>query len=294
MTIRSHCIRSVSARVVLLAAGVLGMTPVACAQQWLPPVVEIPAGPFIAGSDATEREFAYRLDEAAYGSPVTRTQGWYENELPRSAAGAGAYAITVTPITNRQYASFVARTGHRAPGVDRATWAASGLVHPYERTKRFSWAKRRPPPGREYHPVVLVSRADAQAYAAWLSRRTGRRWRLPTETQWEKAARGTEGRHFPWGDEFDPARLNSHDDGPFDTTPAGHYAAGASPFGVLDAAGQVYEWTSSDAAAGRAIVKGGSWDDRGCGVCRPAARHARPVTLRHILIGFRLVRQPAP
>lgn len=286
--------RSRALKLVLLVAGVLGIVRPGFPQQWLPPAIEIPAGPFIAGSDAAERDFAYRLDEAAYGSPITRAQGWYEGERPRAAVTTDAYAITATPITNRQYAFFIARTGHRAPGVDRTAWAASGLIHPYSSTKRFSWVGRRPPPGREDHPVVLVSRTDAQAYAAWLSRRSGRRWRLPTEQEWEKAARGTDGRRFPWGDAFDPARLNSHDGGPFDTTPVGRYPAGASPFGVLDASGQVYEWTATDAGAGRAIVKGGSWDDRGCGVCRPAARHARPVALRHILIGFRLVVQAAP
>lgn len=78
--------------------------------------------------------------------------------------------------------------------------------------------------------------SDAQAYAAWLSRRSGRVWRLPTELEWEKAARGVGGRHYPWGNDFDPARLNSHDAGPFDSTPVGRYSAGASPYGMLDAA----------------------------------------------------------
>ncbi len=85
--------------------------------------------------------------------------------------------------------------------------------------------------------------------------------------------------------------MNSADAGPFDTIPVASYPGGASPFGVLDAAGQVYEWTASDGNPGRAVVKGGSWDDKGCGVCRPAARHARPVDLKHILIGFRLIRE---
>ena len=85
-------------------------------------------------------------------------------------------------------------------------------------------------------------------------------------------------------------RLASHDAGPFDTVPVGHFPAGASPFGVLDAAGLVFEWTATPDGTNRYVVKGGSWDDKGCGVCRPAARHSRPAELRHILIGFRLVR----
>ena len=261
---------------------------------WLPAVVESPAGPFIAGSDAAERELAYRIDEAAYGHAATREQRWYEGERARTRAETGGFAITVTPITNRQYAAFVAATRHRAPDVDRETWEAYGFIHPYERTRGFAWRSRRPPAGREDHPVVLVSQGDAQAYAAWLSRRSGAKWRLPTELEWEKAARGTDGRYFPWGNEFDPSRLNSRDAGPFDTLAAGSFPAGASPFGVLDAAGQVFEWTATAAGPGRALVKGGSWDDRGCGVCRPAARHARAHGVKHILIGFRLVREIRP
>jgi formylglycine-generating enzyme required for sulfatase activity len=267
--------------------------PNLAAEDWVPAVVDIPAGPFISGSDAKEREFAYRLDERAYGHSVTREQRWYDDEHQRARATSGAYAITVTPITNRQYAAFVAATGHPVPDVDAETWRSYGLIHPYERTRPFVWTAGRPPAGREEHPVVLVSVADATAYAAWLSQRTGRTWRLPAEREWEKAARGVDGRYFPWGNRFDAARLNSHDAGPFDTTPVGSYPAGASPFGVLDAAGQVFEWTATTAGPGRAIVKGGSWDDKGCGVCRPAARHSRPVTLKHILIGFRLVHDAA-
>jgi formylglycine-generating enzyme required for sulfatase activity len=71
----------------------------------------------------------------------------------------------------------------------------------------------------------------------------------------------------------------------------GRFAAGASPYGVLDAAGQVFEWTATADGAERFVVKGGSWDDKGCGVCRPAARHSRPQSLKHILIGFRVVRE---
>jgi formylglycine-generating enzyme required for sulfatase activity len=137
----------------------------------------------------------------------------------------------------------------------------------------------------------MVSYADVMAYAQWLSRKTGKTWRLPSEPEWEKAARGTEGAYFPWGNEFDPHLLNSHDAGPFATVPVGTFPDGASPYGMLDAAGQVFEWTSTPAGTARHIVKGGSWDDRGCGVCRPAAHHSRPNTIKHILVGFRLVRE---
>ena len=254
-----------------------------------PKVTEIPAGPFVAGSDRAEREAAYRLDEAAYGHSRTREGRWYEGEGERREAHLPAFSISRNLITNRQYGAFVAATGHPAPDVDPQTWAGYGLIHPYERTRRHAWRNGAPPAGREDHPVVLVSHQDALAFAAWLSAETGRRWRLPSVLEWEKAARGPEGWRFPWGDDWDPARLNSHDRGPFDTLPVGSFPNGASHFGLLDPAGQVFEWTASPQGRGRFLVKGGSWDDRGCGVCRPAAQHSRPADLKHILIGFRLV-----
>jgi formylglycine-generating enzyme required for sulfatase activity len=258
----------------------------------LPDLISIPAGSFIVGSDRAEREMAYRLDEAAYGHAVTRQSKWYENEPDRGEDSLPAFAITRTPITNRHYAAFIAATGRATPDVDPDTWRSYKLIHPYERTRRHAWRGGAWPNGRAEHPVVLVSHADAAAYAAWLTRQTGRRWRLPTEREWEKAVRGTDGRIFPWGDEWDPARLNSHDQGPFDTLPVGSFPGGTGSFGLQDGAGQVFEWTATEAGGGameRYVVKGGSWDDSGCGVCRPAARHTRPANLKHILIGFRLV-----
>ncbi len=259
------------------------------AEAVLPELVTIPAGSYIAGSDGLEREAAYRLDEAAYGHSRTREQRWYEREDERGPQELPAFNITRTPITNAAYAAFIAATGHPAPEVDPVTWKGYRLVHPYERTRRHAWTNGRPPEGRGQHPVVLVSHGDAMAYADWLSRTSGRRWRLPTAAEWEKAARGSDGRRFPWGDNWDPDRLNSHDRGPFDTLPVGSFPAGASPYGLLDAAGQVFEWTATAAGKGRFLVRGGSWDDSGCGVCRPAARHSRPAPLKHILIGFRLI-----
>lgn len=252
-------------------------------------LIDIPPGPFIMGSSQEEREIAYRLDEAAYGHSVTRTNGWYERE-PQKTLDLGAYSILETPVTNAAYAQFLQDTGHPPPRVERSVWDGYGLIHPYTRAQPYMWDSATPPRDRLNHPVVMVSFNDAQAYAHWLSKKTGETWRLPTEAEWEKAARGTDGRYFPWGNNFDQDKLNSHDAGPFATVPVGQFPQGASPFGLLDAAGQVFEWTSTKAGQSRHMVKGGSWDDRGCGVCRPAARHSRPDTIKHILVGFRLVR----
>jgi len=277
-------------RIPLFAALIAGLvaTTAAADEVPVPATVAVPAGPFVQGSDRAERELAYRLDEAAYGHRITREREWYENE-PRRTVETAAFEITAIPVTNAQYAAFLDQTGHPWPDVDAKTWAGYRLIHPYSRSRRHAWSGPTPPAGRADHPVVMVAYEDAVAYAAWLSGKTGRTWRLPTEAEWEKAARGTDGRAFPWGGEFDPTRLNSHDSGPFDTMPAGTFPAGASPYGLLDAAGQVYEWTSTAAGAGRYIVKGGSWDDKGCGTCRPAGRHSRPAGIKHILVGFRLV-----
>ncbi len=253
-----------------------------------PDTAAIPAGSYIAGSDQQEREFGYQLDEAAYGHSRTRTGGWYDRERVRASATTGAYEITVTPITNEQYQVFVNATNHPVPEVDEATWRGYGLVHPYERTRRHAWQNNQLPTNREQHPVVMVSYDDAQAYAAWLSESRDEVWRLPTEDEWEKAVRGTDGNYFPWGNDFNRDNLNSHDAGPFDTVAVGSRST-PGPFGLLDGAGQVFEWISTPGAQ-RAWVKGGSWDDQGCGVCRPAARHSRPKPIKHILVGFRLVR----
>lgn len=261
------------------------------ADGFVPQTTLVPGGRFVLGSDQTEREYGYRLDEAGYGHSRTRQNAWYSREPDRQTATLPAFLITITPITNAQYQSFTSATGHPVPDVDAASWAGYRLVHPYSRTRRFAWTGGEIPQGRAAHPVVLVSYSDAVAYAAWLSRITGKNWHLPSEWQWEKAARGADGRMFPWGDDYDPARLNSHDAGPFDTVAVGHYPQGASPYGVLDMAGNVFEWTSTPAGSNHHIVKGGSWDDKGCGVCRPAARHSRPDGLKHILVGFRLVRE---
>ena len=123
-------------------------------------------------------------------------------------------------------------------------------------------------PGR---PVVGVNWYEAQAYCCWLAAVAGREFRLPTETEWEKGARGTDGRAYPWGDEFDPALCNTVESHVYTTTPVGLYPGGVSPCGLFDAGGNVWEWTadwyrmypggdeSEDFGEKFRAVRGGSW-----------------------------------
>ncbi len=240
--------------------------------------VLIPAGGFWMGSDATERSLASSLS-----SPETVAAGWFGAETPRHRAETGAFCIDRLLVTQKQYSGFVARTRRAPPGISRADYTRQGfLVHAYSEWIPYLWARGTPPREKLDHPVVLVSAPDAEAYCRW-RHPAGR---LPSEAEWEKAARGTDGRVFPWGDSWEPERLNSAARGPYGTTPVERYGTGASPFGILDAVGNVFQWTSSTLADGRRVLKGCAWDDEP-GLCRPAFRHGRPAASRHILIGFR-------
>jgi formylglycine-generating enzyme len=137
------------------------------------------------------------------------------NERPAHMVHLSAYFINRYPVTNQEYLDFVRGTGHRAP------------IH---------WERGTYPTGTGQHPVVNVSWQDARDYAAW----TGAR--LPTEAEWEKAARGTDERHYPWGNRFvDGERCNGNNS-VGTTTPANEYPDGRSPYGVWDMCGNVCEW----------------------------------------------------
>lgn len=169
--------------------------------------------------------------------------------------------IAKTPVTNAQYKAFVDATGHRAPS---------------------HWKEGRPPPGKENHPVVNVSWHDAQAFCAWVG------LRLPSEYEWEKAARGTDGRVYPWGDEWQPGRCNSDEAGIGDTTPVDRFPKGASPYGVLDMAGNVGEWCEGwyDNDRESRVLRGGSWRNSQRGVRAAFRVKVNPID-RHGVFGFR-------
>jgi formylglycine-generating enzyme required for sulfatase activity len=242
-------------------------------------MIVIPHGSALLGSDQAERSLAY-----THSSGPVREARWFEREVPRRRETLPDFCIDRFLVTQAQYAMFAAARRHPPPGISKADYLRQGfLVHGYEaEVTRYLWRAGRPPEDRLDHPVVLVSADDAEVYCRW--RRP--EFRLPTEPEWEKAARGDDGRIFPWGNEWDPDRLNSGVRGPGGTTPVGQHPLGVSPYGVFDAVGNVFQWTSSTLPEGRRIVKGCAWDDEP-GLCRPAFRHGRPPESRHILIGFR-------
>ncbi len=243
--------------------------------------VIVPAGEVVLGSDDAEKAFGY-----AHGGAAAREWAWYHNE-PWRPVNPAAFWMDLTLVTGEVYGRFLRATGHRRPFISREAYRAQGfLVHPFREVAPFLWLGDEPPPGRAGHPVTLVSASDAEAFCAWRGREEARSCRLPSEDEWEKAARGGGRRYFPWGNGWEPERLNSQARGPYTTTPVKRYPLGRSPYGLFDMAGNLFQWTATEAGAGRRILKGCSWDDRG-GICRASARHDRPAASRHILIGFR-------
>jgi len=247
-----------------------------------PAMALVPAGPAILGSDEAERAFGYSI-----GGEGARRFRWFDREQPRHVAALPAFRIDLAAVTQAAYVNFVRATGRAAPFITEADYREQGfLVHPYDEVRPYLWRGGKPPEGKALHPVVLVSQPDAEAFCHWRGSAYGDRCGLPTEDEWEKAARGTDGRYFPWGNDWAPSRLNSGSSGPWGTTPVRAYPQGRSPYALYDMAGNVFEWTATEGRPGRFILKGGSWDDEG-GICRAAARHDRPAATRHILIGFR-------
>jgi len=169
-----------------------------------------------------------------------------------------SFELGRTPVTNRQYATFVADGGAEPP--------------PH-------W------PAPDDHPVTLVDWFDAAAFCAWAG------GRLPSEVEWEKGARGADARRWPWGDEEDASRA-AVGTGPKHgtTSPVGAHAAGGSPYGLLDMAGNVWEWTASGHGQGEVVLRGGSFASPGLAWARCAMRSRSRPRRRAAHIGFRVAR----
>ncbi len=208
-------------------------------------------------------------DDMAFGS-----------ESPQHRLHLPAFAISQYPITNAQYAAFVHDGGYQTPW--QHCWTADGWQWRVENNldgpQRYGHPYHLP-----NHPVVGVSWYEAMAFCAWLRHKLGRTVRLPSEAEWEKAARGSDGRSYPWGDKVTREHANYNETSIGTTSAVGIFPKGASPYDVLDMAGNVWEWTSSlwgqnwekpdfgypydpkdgreePTAGGRRVVRGGSFD----------------------------------
>ena len=203
-----------------------------------PELIHIPAGEFLMGSDPKKDKDAD------------------DDEEPQHRLFLPEYCIARTPVTNAQYLAFVQAAGHGKPE---------------------HWKKGKPPKNKEDHPVVNVNWHDAMAYCRWLAETTGKGYRLPGEAEWEKAARGVDGRIWPWGDKPPDKNRCNFDLTVKDTTPVGQYSSqGDSPYGCVDMAGNVWEWTLSvdkgypydpedgredPEASGPRVMRGGAFDE---------------------------------
>ena len=246
----------------------------------------IPQGAFIMGTDI----------ETFYGTALANSEHAKLDEAPMHVRFLESYFIEKYPVTNAEYAAFVRETGHRPP--------------PHWKNGAFA-------PETATFPVVHVSWHDSNSYARWAGKR------LPTEAEWEKACRGPDGRTYPWGDAF--VSLDSDSTEPAEkqagTTqiltvslaPVGTRPATASPYGVGDAVGNVWQWTedwyhrypeatptkSKEAAEGtQKVLRGGSWLEARDGTAeryfRCANRLYAPPDYAAANIGFRCVREVLP
>ena len=239
-------------------------------------MVSIPAGEFVIGNN---------------GRGLAEGRG-NADETPEYRAYLGTYRMDRYEVTNVHYKAFVEATDRRSPKHWKTALSAGnpdqGLTYAPEKAD---------------HPVVYVDWYEANAYCHWVGKR------LPTEREWEKAARGTDGRIYPWGNRYDVQKANSPQywlvkSLKGDTLPVGSFENGKSPYGLYDMAGNVYEWTSNwykpypgnhefNAHYGEKnkIVRGGSWYDclsYGCGLSAPSYNRSRfAPAIRNKGFGFR-------
>jgi sulfatase modifying factor 1 len=257
------------------------------ADQSMLQVARIPAGEFAMGADDGE-----------------------EDERPAHKAYLDEFCVGTYPVTNAEYAQFVRETGHPSPAIRVLPLMVSGALEADFRSlaARYFWNNGSPPEGRDRHPVTLVGIDDAMSYCGWLASKTGKPVRLPTEAEWEKAARGgLEGKRYPWGETLDPACAHflpqaglKADRG---TAEVGSYPPNG--FHLFDMSGNVWEWVSDWYAPNyyaRAqylnpqgpegglmrIVRGGAWVNVDGKYLRCAYRHKVPPDSYAYSIGFRV------
>jgi formylglycine-generating enzyme required for sulfatase activity len=242
-------------------------------------MVKVEAGEFIRGTDWEKA---------------------YNDEKPPRKIYLDVFEIGKYPVTNEEYRKFVETDGYK----NKDYWTEEGwkwkekkkIIEPaYWHDRRWNGAN---------FPVVGVSWYEASAYASWLSGKTGEKYRLPTEAEWEKAARGTDGRMYPCGEDIDKNKCNFDKTGLGRTSPVGIFPGSESPYGCVDMAGNVYDWCADwfdekyykkgptknpggPKDGSFRVIRGGSWGNV-AGLCRASARSPDVPAIRDRYVGFRL------
>lgn len=180
-------------------------------------MVPVPAGEFRMGSTSQDIDLAMNICNM-HDPPCSRA--WYTGEQPQHVVYLDAFSIDKFQVTNAQYRGCV----------------AAGICAPPRETKSPTRISYYSNPQYASFPVIYVMWEDAKAYCEWAGKR------LPTEAEWEKAARGTDGRIFPWGNVWDTQKANSLESGLKDTVAVGSYPTGESPYHAMDMAGNVFQW----------------------------------------------------
>ncbi len=257
-------------------------TPEAARLVFEPQMVKIPAGKFLMG---------FSKEQAAQAIKDGLDKSWVEWAQPQHTVELSEYFIGKYPITNREYQAFVKDAKNKPPR---------------------GWDGDQFPEGKGGHPVVHVSWNNATEYCKWLSEKTKKQYRLPTEAEWEKAARGEDGRAYPWGDEFDPNKANTAESGIKGTSEVGQFSPqGDSPYGCADMAGNVWEWCSDwfDAEEYKnrtdaekdpqgpqkdqaRVLRGGSWGNYRSSARCSVRRRYEPGSFSND-VGFRVVCSPS-
>lgn len=257
----------------------------------MPELAAIPAGPFEMGS----------ITGAA-------------DERPVHTVYVDAFRIGVQPVTQAQYSLFVRETGHRPPNVQEIPLVVVAGGDDREDAFRaasvpYVWTDSRPPTELLSHPVTLVRWDDAEAYCCWLAARLGKAVRLPSEAEWEKAARGgLRQQRFPWGEQLDTAHSNYLSDpaqkSTHGTRPSRSYAPNG--YGLYEMSGNVWEWVSDwydpgyyatspptnphGPVSGQfRLVRGGGWVSTDPAMLTCSHRHQVPPDTYSYGIGFRIV-----
>ena len=273
---------------------------------WAEPVsgmtfVRVLAGEFLLGSTDADVDAALQTCNATRGGCE---RGWYAKEVPQQRMALGDFWIGRTEVTNAQFAAFMDAGGYADPSL----WTEAGWRWRTETGTGQPACWGREGFSQPSQPVICVSWYEADAFARWLGRVSGWEMRLPTEPEWEKAARGADARTYPWGEEPPTAERGNFGGNVGATTPAGSYPAGASPYGALDMAGNVWEWTASEyraypydagdgrenpGAGGDRVLRGRAWSSQDSLVRAAYRFNSNPVNSGFDNIGFRVL-SPGP